>query len=597
MRARYTQIALHLKSLIFMMFVSSTIISVPAMAQSLTIQTPNGGEVWTAGSMEIATWSGQNLSGVVKIEFSADGGNTWWYFGEVPSGPNGGNASIGAPNLSTSNALLRITDVTNPAVSDISNNPFTVYIPAIFIWEPSANSAVFANSLTQVYWILNVTGITLLNVEISIDNGQTFTAVAQNINAQAGFTYLNLSNTTSSTCILRLYNALNPSQYGLSDVFTISPLPVYTITSPSGGEILNTFKPFTITWNVENPYSSANYLELTTDGGANWEVIGSGSSQGNSGSFDWITPNVNSDQCRIRISDSYAYSVMDTSAAFSILPFPETPVCMVSVDSQTNYNVVIWEKPVSELIADFMVYKETDQANIYEVIDTVGYDEVPMVTDLGSNPSMRPYRYKVGFRDSDNRIFPAGEYHQTIHLTISQGVNNNWNLIWTPYIGFNYSSYDILRKSGSGVYEQIATISSSFNSFTDFNAPAGDVSYIISVNQPGGCDIGLRGSGYSNVYSNVAAFSMVSVAENKEADFSVYPVPANDRINIKFGDITTGTVVFNIMDLTGRILYSEEVSETVQFHSINSSYFDNGLYLLQIISDGKQSKRKILIQH
>ena len=61
---------------------------------------------------------------------------------------------------------------------------------------------------------------------------------------------------------------------------------------------------------------------------------------------------------------------------------------MVSVDSLTNYNTIIWEKPVSNLIADFLVYKETDEANVFEVIDTVGYDEVPMVIDFGSNPAM-----------------------------------------------------------------------------------------------------------------------------------------------------------------------------------------------------------------
>jgi hypothetical protein len=90
---------------------------------------------------------------------------------------------------------------------------------------------------------------------------------------------------------------------------------------------------------------------------------------------------------------------------------------------------------------------------------------------LDTDLAMRPYRYKIGFSDSDNRVFPAGDFHQTIHLTFSQGVGGNFNLIWTPYIGFNYSSYNILRKTGSGSYEQIATLSSSFNSYTDFNAP------------------------------------------------------------------------------------------------------------------------------
>ena len=599
MTPNYTSITQYLKYLIFSLFIFSTLITSSVYAQTLTIQSPNGGEVWTVGQVETASWSGQNLSGVVTIEFSSDGGTNWWYFGEVPSGPNGGSASVSVPNISTSNAVLRIAEVNNPSVSDISDAPFTVNIPPIFIWEPSANSAVFANSLTQVYWILYIPGITLLNAEISIDNGLTFTPVAQNLNALLSYTYLELSDTPSDSCILKLYNAEDPSEFGLSDVFSISPLPVYTLTSPAGGEIINTYSPLTITWTVENPYSPANYLEFSMDNGETWEVIANGSSQGNSGSVEWTTPNVNSEQCLIRITDSYASSASATSGAFTIMAYPETPVCMVSVDSQTNHNVIIWEKPVSDLITDFLVYKETDEANVYQIIDTIGYDEVPMVTDFSSNPAMRPYRYKVGFRDSQNRVFPASDYHQTIHLTISQGVNNNWNLIWTPYVGFNYSSYNILRKSGSGSYETIATVSSSFNSFTDFNAPAGDVAYIVTIAHPTGCNTSLLKTTYAVVYSNEALVSMVSADENKEVNFSIYPVPANYRINIQFGDNATGTLNMTITDITGRIIYSGDFSEVrpAQVHSINSTSYAEGVYLLHVVSAGKRSTKKIVVRH
>ena len=599
MTTKYSRIAKHLKSLILALFIFSTLISTSAFSQTLTIQSPNGGEVWTTGEVEIASWTGENLSGVVSIEFSYDGGINWWYLGEVPTGPNGGNASVGVPNISSTNAVLRLTHVANPSVSDISDAPFTVSVPPIFIWEPSANSAVFANSLSQVYWILYVPGITLLNADISIDNGLTFTPVAQNMNAQAGYTYLNLSDSPSNSCILKLYNAQNPSQYGLSAVFTISPLPVYTLTSPSGSEIVNTLSPFTITWTVENPYSPANYLEFSKDNGETWELIGNGSSQGNSGSFEWITPNVDSEQCRIRISDSYAFSAIDTSAAFTILTYPETPVCMVSVDSLTNYNKIVWEKPVSDLITDFLIYKETNEANVYEIIDTVGYDEAPMVTDYGSNPSMRPYRYNIGFSDSENRVFPAGDYHQTIHLTISQGVGGNFNLIWTPYIGFDYASYNILRKTGSGSYDQIATLSSSFNTYTDFNAASNEVAYIVSINRPGGCNIGLRSSGYSDVYSNVASTGLVSVAEIKDVNFNIYPVPANDRINIQFGNNAKGSLSLTIADITGRIIYSTEFNDIRpgQIHSINSTSYAEGMYVLNVISEGNRSTKKIVVQH
>ena len=568
-------------------------------AQSITLLSPNGGETWIYYTLKEVSWTGQNLGSNLRLEFSPDGGINWSYLADIPSGPDGGIFPVGVPNYSSTNALLRITDFSNPSVSDVSDAPFTVIVPPIGIYQPATGSVVFANTPTYVNWIVYATDISLLNAEISTDNGLTYIPVAQNLNALLGFANLIISDTPAEECVLKLYNAMDPSEFVVSSPFTISTVPIYNLTSPAGGEILNTFSPLTITWTVENPYTSSNYLEYSVDNGETWTFIDNGSSQGNSGSYNWTTPNVDSEECLIRITDSYAVSAIDTSEVFTIMSYPETPVCMVSVDSLTNYNVIIWEKPVSDFITDFLVYKETDEANVYQVIDTVSYEELPIVTDYGSNPAMRPYRYKIGFRDSENTIFPAGDYHQTIHLTISQGVGGNFNLIWTPYVGINYSSYNILRKSGTRGYEQIATVSSSFNSFTDFNAPSKDVAYIISINLPGACNTGLRVADYSVVYSNVASNSLVSVAENKEVNFSIYPVPANDQINIQFGDNAKETTNLTITDVAGRIIYSGEFADARpgQIYTINSSDYAEGIYIMHVISDGISSTKKIVVRH
>ena len=587
-----------LKSFIFgIILLSSGTMSLNA--QTLTVQTPNGGEVWTYGGTEIATWTGQNLGSIISIEFSYNGGTSWWYFGEVPSGPNGGSASVSVPNIETTNALLKITDVIHPAATDVSDDPFTVVIPAIVIWSPMEGDVIFNNTVSSVFWVLNTTGINLLNAELSNDNGQTYTLIGENINAQAGSTFLYFSTTPSDSCIVRLYNVEDPAEYGLSAIFTIAAPPVYTLTSPEGGEMVNTLSPFLITWTVENPYSAYCYLEYSANNGQTWEIIDNAMNEGDSGSYEWFTPDVESEECLIRITDAYSLTSVDTSGLFSIFTFPETPICMVSVDSLTNYNVIIWERPVSDIIADFLVYKETDEENVYEVIDTVGYEEITMVTDSNSNPAMRPYRYKLGFIDFEDRVFPAGDYHQTIHLTINQGVNDDWNLIWTPYIGFDYSSCKIMRKTDSGDYEQIATVSASFSSFTDFNAPPGEVFYMIKIEHPDGCNPATRDGEYASVYSNVATNSLVLVSESKELNFSIYPNPADKQISISFGENITGMARLNLCDLTGRMVYSEDINDVRpgQVQSINSLGIKEGMYLLRITSGENSAIRKIVIKH
>ncbi len=599
MKKIYFSFSEKLKSLVIGLLLLIGLMPFTGQTQSITLLAPNGGETWVYYSLKEVSWTGQNLSSNIRLEFSPDGGITWSYFADLPSGPNGGIHPVSVPYYNTTNALFRIFDFSDPSVSDISDAPFTVIVPPISIYQPATGSIVFANTPTYVNWIVNEPGISLINAEISIDNGLTFVPVAQNINAFYGYAYLTLSDTPAESCILKLYNAMDPSEFSLSTVFTISNIPVYSLTSPSGGEIVNVFSPLTISWEVENPYSEYCELEYSTNNGLTWTFINNGINIGNSGSYVWNTPNVNSEECIIRIRDSYAYTSINTSAAFTIMPFPETPICMVTVDSLTNQNAIIWEKPVSGLITDFLVYRETSQANVYEVIGTVAYNEEPVITDFDSNPSVRPYRYKIGFVDSENRVFPASDYHQTIHLTISQGVGGNWNLIWTPYTGFDFASYKILRKTGSGSYQQISTISSSFNSYTDFDAPSGDVAYIVAIERSGPCNTGLRISGYTEVWSNEASLNPVSISDKKNVNFSVYPVPANDLINIQFADTADGSVNLSITDLAGRVIYSRDYADVNagQVYTFSTSEMAEGIYMLNVVSKDSKSTQKIVIRH
>ena len=213
------------KSLIPGLFFLLTFTATSLPAQTLTVQSPNGGEFWSYGQTEIVTWTGENLSGEVKIEFSNDGGTNWYYIGNVPTGPNGGSATVGVPAFQTTNGLVKISDVGNTAVTDMSDEPFTIYFPPILIWSPQEGDVIFNNSESSVFWVLNTTGINFLNAELSNDNGQTFTLIGENINAQAGYTFLYFSTTPSDSCIIRLYNVEDPSEFGLSEVFTISPPP------------------------------------------------------------------------------------------------------------------------------------------------------------------------------------------------------------------------------------------------------------------------------------------------------------------------------------------------------------------------------------
>ncbi len=93
---------------------------------SITVQTPNGGEVWVVGETEDITWTSQNVNDVM-IELSADNGTTWTTV--ESSVPNSGTFSwTVAAQDSSDECLIRISDVSSTNFNDVSDGVFTIDI-------------------------------------------------------------------------------------------------------------------------------------------------------------------------------------------------------------------------------------------------------------------------------------------------------------------------------------------------------------------------------------------------------------------------------------------------------------------------------------
>ena len=91
----------------------------------VVVTAPNGGEVWGLGSTKYITWSSRNVTGDVKIELSRDGGAT---YPEVlfANTANDGSEPWPVTGAATMQARLRITAVSETAVSDTSNSDFVI---------------------------------------------------------------------------------------------------------------------------------------------------------------------------------------------------------------------------------------------------------------------------------------------------------------------------------------------------------------------------------------------------------------------------------------------------------------------------------------
>lgn len=80
-------------------------------------------------------------------------------------------------------------------------------------------------------------------------------------------------------------------------------------------------------------------------------------------------------------------------------------------------------------------------------------------------------------------------------------------------------------------------------------------------------------------------------------NISVYPNPATNYINVDYTTVGAETLVFQLMDITGRIVRTETVSHTggTSSHHINTSDLSNGIYMLRAQSSQGSTTKKVII--
>jgi len=91
---------------------------------SITVTSPNGGEFWPIGITQTITWTSSWLDGNVKIQLSRDGGTSWKTLSR--STPNDGTYDWKVTGPATTQARIRVSNVGDPSVTDVSAADFTV---------------------------------------------------------------------------------------------------------------------------------------------------------------------------------------------------------------------------------------------------------------------------------------------------------------------------------------------------------------------------------------------------------------------------------------------------------------------------------------
>ncbi len=180
-----------------------------AIPNSLTITSPNGGENWTVGSSQNITWSSTGTIANVKLEYSTNSGSSWITI--VTSTPNDGTEALTVPNTPYATCRVRVTDVTNSAVTDMSDANFTI---SGTVTDIDGNVYHYITIGTQTWMVENLKTTRYRNGD-AIQNATDNTAWS-NLTIGAYCNYDN--NSSNATTYGRLYN-----WYAVNDSRNIAP--------------------------------------------------------------------------------------------------------------------------------------------------------------------------------------------------------------------------------------------------------------------------------------------------------------------------------------------------------------------------------------
>ena len=228
------------------------------------------------------------------------------------------------PNVSSSQCLIRISDLADGVPSDMSNAVFSiepVVTPGITVTSPNGGESWEVGSVRNITWTSTGT-VGNVMIDYSSDNGSYWTTIMAST-ANDGTHPWTVPDALSTTCLVRV-SETDGSPTDTSDaVFSFVPAPAITVTSPNGGESWEVGSVHNITWTGTGTVGNV-MIDYTTDGGSTWTPIVA--STANDGTHPWAVPSTLSTTYRIRVSETDGSPTDMSDAVFSIVAVPAITV-------------------------------------------------------------------------------------------------------------------------------------------------------------------------------------------------------------------------------------------------------------------------------
>lgn len=287
-----------------------------------------------------------------------------------------------------------------------------------------------------------------------------------------------------------------------------------------------------------------------------------------------------------------------SSAPFGYFKADKQDICMATVDSARNKHIILWSKPsLKGSIDSFIVYRK--DAGIFRKIGKKAFADDSYFYDNSSNPNQGPQIYALGYQDSCGRPSEPGRPHKTLHVNISHAVGGGFSLTWSPYEGYNFNTYYILRGSSVRNLRLIDSIPAQLKTWTDPYPPQGDSLYLLVIRKTDICLAGTAKNAntlrFKEIRSNLIPQSAAgpdTITANRPMKmpylgYNLFPNPGNGKIEIAINgnNWNIGTDIVQVYNSIGQMAGSFEIN--ADSRSININHLSAGIYIIKLMKTGQ----------
>jgi hypothetical protein len=286
---------------------------------TVTVSAPNTAVSWRAGDTKNITFSHTLGAGQpVAIDVSRDGGATWSAVATMTTtSTTSGTYAWVVSGPPTKTALVRVVWGIDASVADISDLNFTI-LPRTTVSAPNTAVGWGAGSMRTVSWSHNLGVGGLVDIDLSLDGGATWSRLATAVPSAAATTgsySVAMPTTTTTQALIRVSPSGDITLGDVSDVLFTLAAPTITVTAPNTNVAWSIGSTQSIKWSHNLGTLESVKIELARDGVNFTESIISSvsNSAAASGTYSWAVTGPVTSTAKVRVSWPKDSAVGDTS--------------------------------------------------------------------------------------------------------------------------------------------------------------------------------------------------------------------------------------------------------------------------------------------